>query len=245
MSKDHLSGKTPDPGGGDARVMDEFGDFCHDDNDFHEDDPISVALSTSCEVLCDESGLYTVRNNSLSTPSSLGRGRRFSASALMSFYRPSNAAEFGVVDAESLDVREAVSDLALFTPPEESINSPVPEDSDLSLCSPGCEDEKSDADQFEVGSPIIGIEGPELEYEYEPGISLSNLEFGRHIDVINKHVKNPCESLGLPKRRRSEMVMVHMNRMTSSWASNASGNSAFQSSRRCLACGIDYESGWW
>ncbi len=68
----------------------------------------------------------------------------------------------------------------------------------------------------------------ELEYEYEPGISLGNLEFGQH---PQQPPASSPSSVNLLERPRS--------------AANAaySLSSAADNFKHCFFCGVDYESG--
>jgi hypothetical protein len=83
---------------------------------------------------------------------------------------------------------------------------------DRRLCSLLHED---DDDQSSTGTSVHGDGLDELEYEYEPGISLQSLEFGRQ----SEEPQFPDLSASTNSPRNSRLIS------------------------RCPHCGVDYESG--
>ena len=87
-----------------------------------------------------------------------------------------------------------------------------------------CEDDQSSTG---TSDHVQGEGLEDLEYEYEPGISLHHMEFSRH----HQPAANLSTSMSAAGNEASNSVLL----------SSSSNHQHRQS--RCIYCGVDYESG--
>ncbi len=99
------------------------------------------------------------------------------------------------------------------------------EDGGLELRGSRPNDLNEDEDDDEIGE-----EAADLEFDFEPGISLGNLEFSQRIETETRRrlSLNDLQSL---ERSSSASVAAMTSSVASCWPES------------CLFCGIDYETG--
>lgn len=87
-----------------------------------------------------------------------------------------------------------------------------------------CEDDQSSTG---TSDHVQGEGLEDLEYEYEPGISLHHMEFSRHTHHHQSDLLNTTSASNEPSTTSSTSILLTSSNHQS----------------RCIHCGVDYESG--
>ena len=243
----------------------EFGgeeEFCYEEDEFHEDHPLIVArMTASCDSIIGSNNGYHLHNSHPNNQLELNRHRVFATSmpqiaSDFSCNRPINTEnEFNNRKRDScdnlVDKKHQISDHIEFQ------NNKLDPLNQCEIIISDCNDDyKNETEEgCEEGESL------DLEFEYEPGISLSHMEFGRqsnqfHHSNQDEQKEDKVVQQNLCRRKMSEMCTSsscsnsqrdrYHNMMTAStWNTNKVSTSTSNNHRAAastIGCNINSKS---